>query len=492
MKLNNIYTAASFKGLLIVCLIFAAGCNKILDIPLPLNKIADEAAYTTDKSSAATLNSIFGTLAGSPYFHGAGSNGYLTGLYTDELVNLNISSTVNNSYYTNAVLPATTGAMWTALYQNIYNLNLAIEGIGANNGLTYKDQWMGEAYFLRALCYFTLTNYYGDVAIVTSSDFRINRSLSRSPKADVFKLIIADLLNAQSLLGNEYHSATGAVTTTSKGRPNKFAAAALLARAYLYNGEWVAAENQASSVITTGAAVNYNLLPASDIDKVFLPASTETIFSLVLTSSNQDYVAYNNNMLPSIPYNAASWTGVAAAASPSLLTAFEPNVNTNVEDRRKTFWLRTTTMAASSAVPAQTRYFPNKYKSNVIGAENVVMLRLAEQYLIRAEARAMLNNLGGAKEDLDRIRLRAGLTGTAAVTQLDLLTAILNERRLEFFSELGHRFFDLRRTGRLDAVMSVVAPAKGVGAVWSPAKQYFGIPATDILANPNLVQTPGY
>lgn len=492
MKSNNIYLSASFKGLLVICLIFASGCKKFLDIPLPLNRIAGEGAYSTDKSTAATLSNVFANLAGGSYFQGGASNGYQTGLYTDELVNLNANNTVNNSYYSNAVLPGTAGPMWTALYQNIYYLNLTIEGAGASTTLNFKDQWMGEAYFLRAFCYFTLTNYYGDVAIITSSDFLVNKTIPRSPRAEVLKQIIADLLKAQTLLTNEYRNSAGAATTTSKGRPNKFAATALLARAYLYNSEWASAEAQASNVITTGTTVNYTLLPAADIDKVFLAASAETIYSFSLTNFSQDFSAYNNNMLPNIPYNSLSWTGVAAALSPSLLAAFEPNPVTTTDDRRKTYWLRPTTMAASGAIPEQTRYFPNKYKSNVVGAENVVLLRLAEQYLIRAEARARLNNLTGAKEDLDKIRNRAGLEGTAAASQTDLLTAILNERRLELFSELGHRFFDLRRTGKLDEVMSVVAPAKGVGATWNPQKQYFPIPVADVLANPNLFQTPGY
>ena len=492
MKSNNIYLSASFKGLLILCLVFASGCKKFLDIPLPLNKIAGEGAYSSDKSAAATLSNVFATLAGSSYYQGAASNAYQTGLYTDELVNLNINNPTNNAFFSNAVLPANTGPMWTVLYQNIYYLNLAIEGAGNSTTLIFKDQWMGEAYFLRALCYFTLTNYYGDAALITSSDFLVNKAIPRSPKAEVLKLVIADLLKAQALLTNEYHNATGAVTATSKGRPNKFAATALLARAYLYNSEWAAAEAQASSVITTGTTVSYTLLPAADIDKVFLPASAETIYSFALTTINQDYAAYNNNMLPSIPYNSLSWTNVAASLSPSLLNAFVPNSATLTDDRRKTYWLRATTMAASGTIPAQTRYFPNKYKSNVVGGENLVMLRLAEQYLIRAEARAMLNNLTGAKEDLDQIRTRAGLTASSAVTQPDVLAAILAERRLEFFSEMGHRLFDLRRSGKLDEVMNVVAPAKGVGATWNTQKQYFPIPIADVLANPNLTQTPGY
>lgn len=488
-----IHISASFNGLLIVCLlaISTTGCKKYLEIPLPATKIAAEGAYSTDRSSAATVNNILATLTNGPFFNGASSIGYTTGLYTDEFSNINPNNPTNLAYYTDAVVAANTGAMWSTLYKQIYNANLTIEGVTASNTLTYKQQWLGEAYFLRALCYFYLTNYYGDVVIATSSDYTINKDLARSPKTEAYKLIVADLIRAQGLLSNDYKDATG-ITTTSKGRPNKLTATALLARTYLYTGDWVNAEAQANSVISSGT---YTLLPATDIDKVFLAASAETIFNFVSTTFNQDYNAYNANMLPVIPYNNLSWNGIAASVSPSLLGAFEKNAVTLADDRRKTYWLRASTMSASTTtpvVPAQVRYFPNKYKSTVIGAENIVMFRLAEQYLIRAEARAMQNNLTGAEADIDMIRNRAGLTAGTAGSQADMIKAIMQERRIEFFSEEGNRFFDLKRTGTIDAVMNVVAPAKGVGAKWNSFKQYFPITSTDVLANPKLTQTPGY
>jgi hypothetical protein len=496
MKSHNIYASAVLKGSFIICLLIlisGTGCKKYLEIPLPTNKISGEAAYQTDRSSAATLSNILATLMGSGIFDGGSSIGYYTGLYTDELTNLNINFTTNVAFYSDAVNDTHTGGMWTALYQNIYNANLAIEGVSASTTLLNKNQWLGEAYFVRALSYFYLTNYYGDVAIVKTSDYAVNKDLGRSPKEEAYKLIIADLLQAQSLLTNEYKDAAGNVTT-SKGRPNKYTATALLARAYLYTGDWANAEIQSGNVIdaTIGAAKAYTLVPAANIENVFIAASTETIFNLVATFAVRDYGAYNNNMAANIPYNAAGWSGVAAALSPSLVNAFETNPTTLTDDRRKTYWTRMTTMAAGGTFPAQTKYFPNKYKSTVIAAENIILFRLAEQYLIRAEARARLNKLDDARTDLNVIRTRAGLNGTSAVLQDDVVKAVLKERRVEYFAELGNRFFDLRRTGTIDAVMNVEAPLKGVGATWNSLKQYFPISAYDISVNPKLIQTPGY
>ena len=475
-------------------LITSTGCKKYLEIPLPTDKIAGEGAYSSDRSAGATLNNIFGVLSSNVHFNGPTGIGYATGLYTDELLNLNSNNPFNNAFYKNEVTDGYGGQLWTGFYQQIYSANLAIEGITAATTLSKKDQWLGEAYFLRALCYFYLTNYYGDVALATSSDFVVNKDLARAPKAQVHQLIIADLIKAQSLLTNEYKDATGAVTDL-KGRPNKFTATALLAREYLYTAEWTNAEIQANNIISTGI---YQLLPAAAIDKVFLAASTETIFNLVSRNFNQDYVAYNNNMPVTLPYNGLSWNGVAAAMNPSLVASFETVISgsgASVDDLRKTFWTRSSTMSASTTapvVPAVTRYFPNKYKSSTIGTENIVLFRLAEQYLIRAEARARLNNLSAAKADLDIIRTRAGLGGTTAASQTDLIDAVMRERRVELFAELGHRFFDLKRTGIIDAVMNIEAPLKGVGAVWNTQKQLFPIPVYDISVNHNLVQTPGY
>lgn len=490
MKSKYIYTSVSFKGLLaicLLCLISATGCKKYLDIPLPSNKVAGEGAYATDRSSAATINSILATFATSGLFDGENSVGYRTGLYADELQNINPNFAVNVALYSNQVNQAQMGGTWTSLYQHIYNANLAIEGVSASSTLLFKNQWLGEAYFLRALAHFYLVNYYGDAVIVTSSDFLVNKELARSPKAEVYKQIIADLLQAQSLLANEYKDASGA-TTTSKTRPNKFTATALLARTYLYTGDWANAEIQANNVITASGTA-YALMPSANIANVFLANSAETIFALAANSvAVKDYTFYNNNMPATIPGSSWLVTGVNVKLSESLFNAFEKNAVTAADDLRKTNWLRSTTSIAAN----QTYFFPAKYKSSIAGTENIMLFRLAEQYLIRAEARARQNNLDGAKADIDAIRTRAGLTGTTAVTQADLVTAVLKEKRVELFSEVGHRFFDLRRSGTLDAVMNIEAPLKGVGATWNTLKQYFPIPDIDIAVNPNLKQTPGY
>jgi hypothetical protein len=119
--------------------------------------------------------------------------------------------------------------------------------------------------------------------------------------------------------------------------------------------------------------------------------------------------------------------------------------------------------------------------------EYSMILRFAEQYLVRAEARAHLNNLAGAKEDLDVIRSRAGLPELADdLSQDQMLLAVEQERRIELFAEWGHRWFDLRRTGRSLEVLSPLKP--GI----TTTDLYYPIPLDAMNTNPNLVQNEGY
>jgi hypothetical protein len=103
----------------------------------------------------------------------------------------------------------------------------------------------------------------------------------------------------------------------------------------------------------------------------------------------------------------------------------------------------------------------------------------------------MQNKLVDAAADLNAVRSRAGLPATTASDQGGLVSAVLTERQLELFTEFGHRWFDLRRTGNIDAVMGVVTPLKGGGS-WNTNKQLLPLPAIEIALDPNLSQNQGY
>lgn len=457
----------------IAMLLLVSGCKKFLNIPLPVNQIAGADAYSTDETTSGVLDGIYTGLQG--YLSGSNGVGYNAGLYTDELQNISASNTGTKIWYSNTITGTYGGIWWSDFYSELGIANTTIAAMQSSS-LPNKNQWLGEALFVRALLYYYLVNSYGDVALALTNDVSTNNSLSRIAPASVYPQIVADLKQAQGLLVNNYYDFNGNVTT-DRARPNLAAATALLARVYLYLGDWVDAEAQATTVLNNSS---YKL---ETLQKTFLVGSQENIWGLEPAAGNNFVVGDPLNYIFQPGANIAVSSNVAVSLSPSLISTFDSG------DLRLANWVDTIT----SGTPATTYYFAYKYK--VIGSaasatETLSILRLAEQYLIRAEARAEQGNPGGAASDLNSVRSRAGLAGTTATTQAGLLAAIAKERRVELFTEQGHRFFDLKRTGAIDPVMAIVSPQKGSN--WSSFMQYWPIPTTETLSNPNLTQTPGY
>lgn len=458
-----------------------AGCKKYLDQPLPSNTLSETNAYVSDNSISSVVTGNFLSLIQNGMFAGSSSSNlaYTTGLYMDELQNLNPGNGTNVAFYNDAIQLSNAG-WWTNLYTKVFAVNSTIEGIrGTNASLYFKNQWLGESYFDRALLYFYLTNMYGPVPLALSSNYATNNVLSRAPQSQVYQQIITDLRQAQSLLNSSYTDAYGA-TTTHRLRPNRYTASALLAKAYLYSQKWDSAEIAADSVINIPA---YYLVPTS---RVFNANDSETVWALAPTpgSTSFEYGYYNGGMPATIKSMTApvSTYSVLVAMDTALVNAFEGG------DNRFTNWVRPCTVLGTS--PAFTYYFPNKYSSSATGSVGEIILRMGEVYLIRAEARAHLNNISGAQADLNAVRKRAGLPNTTAADPTSLLSAIAHERKIELFTECANRFFDLKRTGTIDAVMTAFAPQKG--ATWSSFMQLFPIPTNDLIQDPNLTANPGY
>ena len=112
---------------------------------------------------------------------------------------------------------------------------------------------------------------------------------------------------------------------------------------------------------------------------------------------------------------------------------------------------------------------------------------MGEAYLIAAEASVQLDRLSEGLYYLNAIRSRAGLTPLAGGDKNSLLSAVEQERRIELFSEQGHRFFDLKRTGRATEVLGLLKTN------WEPTDELLPIPESELLLNPNLSpQNDGY
>ena len=305
-----------------------------------------------------------------------------------------------------------------------------------------------------------MINLWGDVPLITSTHFEENRLIPRTPILNVYEFVIQDLKEAQGLLAEGYAHAAG-----ERVRVNKGVATALLARVYLYMEDWGNAEVQSTAVIE-----NPLYILKVDLNTVFLKNDTEAIWQLkpLFRGNTNEAEIFILTGRPDF-----------TALSDFVYNAFEAG------DERKSNWTGTFTNETGAW------NFPYKYKIKSDpdpdnATEYSMVLRLAEQYLIRAEARAQQGNLTGAQEDLNMIRNRAGLENTTAVTKVGLLDAILQERQVELFTEWGHRWLDLKRTGRADAILSSIKPG------WQSTSILWPIPQQEIDNNPNLKQNEGY
>ncbi|ARS38191.1 hypothetical protein CA265_00175 [Sphingobacteriaceae bacterium GW460-11-11-14-LB5] len=456
--MKKIYKNFFYKMLMIGTVLTVSSCKKFVELGAPPTQILFEDAFKTDASAQSTILGLYssGTSATGIILNST----ILSGLSADDL-QYNSTDAVLQEFANNALTNtnSTVANFWASYYGFVKNCNNAISGLTASTSLTpgVKNQLLGEAKFMRALAYFYLVNLYGDVPLPLKDDYSAfeNATLPRTASAQVYAQIVKDLTDAQSLLPPAY-------TGTFRARINKYAATTLLARVYLYQKDYVNAEAQATQVISAGV---YSL-PTPDA--AFVNNSNEIIWQVANTTGVSIYGGVYVTTATVVP---------AFSLADATYQSFE-----SITDLRRTAW------ATPKTISGKTYYGISKYKFGTgSGNEYNVALRFAELYLIRAEARAQQNNLSGAKTDIDMVRTRAGLAGvSAALDQSQMLTAIEQERKVELFGEWGHRWLDLKRTGRANAVISSLKPT------WKSTSILFPIPQTQILVNPSLTQNPGY
>jgi len=472
MKLHSTFSVI----LLSLLFIGIIRCRKFVEIAPPNNKLVTTSVFSDAGAATAAILGIYSKMQDRSY-----SMAMNCGLLSDELKN-NSNDVSLISYYKNSMnIASTPETLWDLAYNYVYQANATIEGLENSKDLPsrIRNQLLGEARFIRAYWYFYMTNCYGDVPLVTSTDYTINRQLPRARRDTIYQQIISDLLAAEPILNSNFVDQSDTSITVERVRPTKWAAAALLARTYLYTGDYANAELKATEIINNSSL--FTLEP--DLNRVFLANSSEAIWQMAIpTPTTINTIDGFSFILKGPPRNFG--IGNTCTISTQLFNAFESG------DQRKNNWIDSFT---TTTVPIVTYNFPYKYKiyqSKDI-TEYTMMLRLAEQYLIRAEARAQQSNPTGAIADLNAIRLRAGLTAYGGSTaQAPLLSAILHERQIELFAEWGHRWFDLIRTGNANTVMNVITPFKG--GSWDPNQQLFPIPQSERAINSHLSQNDGY
>lgn len=462
MKLKNNNT---LYWALILMITGFSSCKKFVQTDFPKTQLTQATVFTSDVLVNGALNGIYANMESSNSYAGGdiASLTYLGGESSDDF----LSTTPDDPFFTNNILPDNYYVLgfWSTPYQDIYRANAILEGLLTAKGVSTAmlQQAEGEAKFVRAFSYFYLVNMFGDVPLITITDYKQNAVVVRTPQAQVYKQIVADLLDAQSLLGTDYATGNG-----ERVRPNKWVATALLARVYLYMSDWADAETQATAVIGN------SLYKLSPVTSAFLKNSTETIWAFGRTSGNTNEAFVFSASPGASPF--------LLSLQPSSVARFDP------ADLRLANWILTT-----QDFTGTTYYYPYKYQNQhqTPVTEYSIVLRLGEQYLIRAEARAQQGSLtgaGSAASDIDSIRARAGLPATTATTKDDMLLAIENERYFELFSEWAHRWFDLKRTGRATALLSPLKPG------WQAFKELYPIPQSQIDNDPAMAgqQNPGY
>jgi starch-binding outer membrane protein, SusD/RagB family len=459
--MNNLFSKYTKQLFLLFLISVFSSCKKFVEADLPRTSVSSSQLFTSDQGAISAVAGLYSQMSQLNLLMTNGGATIYAGLSADELYNTSPNASYD-AFRSNSLSSSESilqSRFWNSSYKTIYQANAILEGLQSSTSLSLatKNQLRGEMLFVRAFHYFYLVNFFGDVPYLTSTDYRINATSPRTLVATIYSFIVTDLKEAQSLLLDSYPA-------NSKGRPNKWTVTMMLARVYLYQKDWSNSELQATAILNSGL---YSL--SASLSTAFLASSPEVIFQLQRDNNN---TAEGFTLVPS-----SATARPLLSIAPNLINAFESG------DNRKTAWLQ------KNVVGGQNYYFPYKYKLRTRTPINeyLTVFRLAEIYLIRAEARANQNNLSGAQDDINAIRNRAGLQNISLTDLPSVLAAIEHERQTELFVEWGHRWFDLKRTGRADAVLSIAK-----GSYWQSTDQLYPIPLSELQKNPFLTQNPGY
>jgi len=432
-------------------------CKKFLDVN-PKDQASDASTIVDGTSAQEAVRGIYNELESNDYY---GLTFQTLGFFSGDNIKYVGSQTVNQQLTNHAVSSdlAALNTSWAAIYNVINRSNNVLAKVpnvatSSTFSSALKNQLLGEAYFLRALGYFDLARTWGGVQIILTPTASASDvpTVKRSTQADTYAQVLKDLTQAESLLPD----------TLNRIRATRKTAYALHARLALYQGNWADAITYASKVI---ADKNYSLVTPYDAFFANNASNTsESVFELYFSTTVTNTEAYN--WAPTTK-GGVGWIVPTTSVVPLLL---DPTTGGN-----------RSTLLETVVSGAVTNYFGTLYYRTA-GTDPAYLIRIAELYLIRAEAEAETSDFTDAAADLNVIRARAGLIPTTASGQADLLVAIENENRLEFAFE-DHRWYDLVRTGRAQTVLGFT----------DATKLLLPIPYAQILVNGTyLTQNPGY
>jgi tetratricopeptide (TPR) repeat protein len=460
-----------FLGLIIIIMI--AGCDLLNQ--KPQNDVTPEQAFINARSAKIAMNGVYSAV--QDYYGG--------GLYSElSMLKSDIIQTIGTLQYRaydtyNGEPTIYVGGAWGSIYSAINRANNVIEEVHKLSDISQKEEnkILGQAYFIRGLAYFDLTKAWGGVPdrygtmgvpIVTKPSKGVTEKdfVSRSSLEDSYAQIKSDLNQAETKLKDAGYF--------SRNKATEAAVNALLSRLYLYLGNFKKAADYATKVINNQnfALVSYHTLFTEKDSK-------SIIFSLSFNSSDS-----HNYYFDFFPAHLGG-RGEFALHKPFALMLLS-----NTADQRGEF---------ISYSKAKDAYYPTKFH-HADGSDNIPVLRLAEMYLNRAEARAQLakkdpSMLSESLSDLNTIRNRAGLqdtTGSGVDNPEKVLYAIYHCEFIEFYEEF-HRYYDLARTGRALKVLKDVPRLQGPPvSLTDPGRQVFPIPKHEMDANPNMKQNKAW
>lgn len=435
-----------------------SSCKKYVDEKFYL-ALTDQTAITNEASAKEAILGMYNALQLN------GNYGIYQistpGLYSDELKSRSAIPDINQ-IAAKSVLPVNAYIvdLWSGPYRAVYVANQIMQKVPTITSIpeATRKAMVAEAKFVRGLSIFNILKFFGGAPLVTSTSLPEIEATRRSSVEETYNFIIADLLAAETDIPAT-HPGNGTQTSdqVSRVRATKAAVKALLARVYLYRAK---DNNDFQSAIVKCDEVIGSTTPTYSLETAFADAfnlySREAVFQIFFASNDQSRL--NLEIFPGPQWN--------FAASDQLIGAFEPG------DNRRAF-----TIIASGADFHSRKYQTQSSPANVI--------RLADVFLIRAEAKGRLTtpDLTGARNDLNAVRTRAGLGNNTATTAAQLLLDIEKERFVELAWE-GHRFFDLVRTGRADAVLGPLFSG------WQSTDKLLPIPFIEV--SKGITQNPGY
>ncbi|WP_338869178.1 RagB/SusD family nutrient uptake outer membrane protein [Spirosoma sp. SC4-14] len=467
-----------------VLLVTASGCSENYLNLSPPTTIPVAEYFKTQSDINAALNGAYGGLRG--YY---GTFYVMAEVPTDNTESNSRADSFIGDFdrYSWVVNNGTISDRWSSSYDIISRCNILIEKSEAvTMDAALKARYQAEAKFLRALMYFNLVRFFGDVPIVLT-EIKTEAeayTYNREPVTKVYAQIEKDLLEAATVLPVSY-------TGTDVGRATKGAAQALLGSMYLTSKQFDKAVTKLNEVIS---ANTYKLLPVyEDVFRANNGNNAEIVFSVQYTrTGNKEGSNFSIDFAPT-----GAGSDIVTGGNPAslnqgtldLFNAFEPG------DLRKNVSIQQFT---GGNMPYYTRKFLDQPPTANESDNDWPVIRYSDVLLMYAEALNETGNTTDALTPLNQVRSRAGLPAKTDLSQADFRLAVEQERRVELCFE-GHRWFDLIRTGRLVPVITAyIAKYRTSGGYqvgnyqFNANKALYPIPFRETSLNPNLTQNPGY